>query len=121
MKGVVKKILILFYVFGLEIMHATEVLPFFLPSGSGSILEGYFSPPITSTSPIVLAIQGSCCESVFQWHLTLTDMLGSLGLGLITLEKQGISQNTINIFEYHQTNSLQKRLQDYLFVLKTSL
>ena len=45
-------------------------------------------------------------------------MLGSLGLGLITLEKQGISQNTINIFEYHQTNSLQKRLQDYLFCLE---
>lgn len=37
---------------------------------------------------------------------------------MVTLEKQGISKDAINLLEYNQTNCLQKRLADYVFCLE---
>lgn len=64
------------------------------------------------------AIQGSSFESSLKWHLDLSEHLADLGLGLITLEKQGISQNDTNLFEYNQNNYLENRHQDYLLCLE---
>jgi len=118
MRNVAKFCLVLSCVFVIEKMYAAEIVPFFLQRQNGTVLEGYFSPPDTSSSPIIFAIQGSSCESAFQWHVDLSDQVSSLGLGLIVLEKQGISKDGINSFEYSQTNCLQTRLEDYIFCLE---
>ena len=107
-----------FCIFGLEIASATEIYPFFLQRQDGTILDGYFSPPSTSCSPIIFAIQGSSCESTLEWHKNLCDQANALGLGMIAIEKQGISKEGIDLLEYHQTNCLQKRLEDTMFCLE---
>jgi len=99
-------------------VFATEVYSFFLEREDGTVLEGYFSPTSTSESPIVLAIQGSSCESMLGWHTSLSAQVSVLGLGLIVLEKQGVSREGIDLFLYNQTNCLEKRLQDYMTCLE---
>ena len=117
MKNIAKFCLILSCIFGSEKTYAGDILPFFLPRENGTTLEGYFLPPATSSSPIVFAIQGSACESSLQWHIDLSEQMGLLGLGFITLEKQGISKDSIDLFEYNQSNCLENRYQDYLSCL----
>lgn len=117
-KNIVNLFVILFCFFGVKTIHSNEISPFFLMREDGSVLEGYFSRPENLTSPIVFAIQGSSSESAFQWCLDLSEQTNLLGLGLIVLEKQGISKDRINVSEYHATNCLQKRLEDYIFCLK---
>jgi hypothetical protein len=102
-------------IFGLTQIFATEIYPFFLQRQDGTVLEGYFSPPSTSDSPIIFAIQGSSCESALKWYMGLCDQASALGLGVIALEKQGISKDGIDLFAYSQTNCLQQRLEDYVF------
>jgi alpha-beta hydrolase superfamily lysophospholipase len=105
-------------IFGLIQAFGADVYPFFLERQDGSVLEGYFTPPSNRDLPIVFAIQGSSCESVLQWHLSLSDQASALGLGVIALEKQGISQHGIDLLEYHQTNCLQQRQEDYALCLQ---
>ena len=105
-------------IFGLEMASAAEIYPFFLQRQDGTILEGYFSPPNTSSAPIIFAIQGSSCESTLKWHKDLSDQADALGLGMIAIEKQGISKGGIDFLEYQQTNCLQKRLEDSMFCLE---
>lgn len=112
-KNIATFCVILYCIFGFEKTSATEVYPFFLQRHDGSVLEGYFSPPSTNSSPIIFAIQGSTCESALKWHMELSDQASAFGFGLIVLEKQGISKNGINILEYSMTNCLQNRLNDY--------
>jgi hypothetical protein len=107
-----------FCIFGLGIASADEIYPFFLQRQDGTILEGYLSPPSTSGSPIIFAIQGSTCESTLNWHKNLCDQANALGLGMVTIEKQGISKEGIDFLEYHQTNCLPKRQQDTMFCLE---
>ncbi len=118
MKNLVKLCLMFCCIFGFEKIQATEMHPFFLLRQDGTALEGYFLPSSTPSSPIVFAIQGSFCESAHSWHADLCEQMSSLGLGLIVLEKQGISRDTVNLLEYNQTNCLQNRLEDYVLCLK---
>jgi esterase/lipase len=118
MKNTTKFCLIFSCVFGIQMTHAGEMQPFSLLRQNGTILEGYFSPPDNASSPIVFAMQGSSVESAFQWHADLSTHMNSLGLGLIVLEKQGISRDSVNLLEYSQTNCLENRLEDYAFCLK---
>ena len=60
-------------IFGFEKICATEIYHFFLQRPDGTVLEGYFSPPGTSCSPIIFAVQGSSCESALKWHMDLCD------------------------------------------------
>lgn len=106
-------------VFGLKAALAEEIHPFYLERLDGTALEGYFSPPSTPSSPIIFAIQGSCCESALNWHVDLCNRMSSLGVGLVVLEKQGISKNGIDLLEYNKTNSLQNRLNDYLLSIRS--
>ena len=92
MSTLAKFCLMLSCIFGLSKICASQPFSFFLPREDGSVLEGYFLPPKDFSSPIVFAIQGSSCESSLQWHVDLSKQLEFLGLGLIVLEKQGISQ-----------------------------
>ncbi len=117
-KNIASFCVILSCIFACEKVCSTEIHPFFLQRQDGTILEGYFSPPDTSSSPIIYAIQGSSCESALKWHMDLCEQAESLGLGLVVLEKQGISKDDINLFEYNQTNCLQNRLEDYALCLK---
>lgn len=114
-KNIAKFCAMLVYVFGIEKACATEIYPFFLQRQDGTVLEGYFSPPSTSSSPIIFAIQGSSCESALTWYVDLCDQISSLGVGVIALEKQGVSKDEINLFEYNQANCFQNRLEDYVF------
>jgi hypothetical protein len=107
-------------IFRLTQAFATDIYPFFLQRQDGTVLEGYFSPPGTSDSPIIFAIQGSSCESTLQWHKSLSDQASALGLGVIALEKQGISKDDIDLFAYSQTNCLQKRQEDYALCLENT-
>jgi|SRR5579862_25857 len=118
MKNTTKFCLIFSCVFGIQKTQAAEMQPFSLLRQNGTILEGYFSPPDNASSPIVFAMQGSSVESAFQWHANLSTHMNSLGLGLIVLEKQGISRDSVNLLEYSQTNCLEKRLEDYVFCLE---
>jgi len=104
--------------FGLQIASATEACSFFLQRQDGTILEGYFSPPSTICSPIIFAIQGSSCESTSNWHKDLSDYAYVLGLGVIAIEKQGVSKEGIDFLEYHQANCLENRLDDSMLCLK---
>ncbi len=116
--NVAKFCAVFFCIFGLEIASATEIYSFFLQRQDGTILEGYFSPPSTSSSPIIFANQGSSCQSILQWHKDLCDQANSLGLGIISIEKQGISKESIDFLEYYQTNCLQKRMEDSMFCIE---
>jgi alpha-beta hydrolase superfamily lysophospholipase len=117
-RSVTKFLLTTTGIFGLIQAFGADVYPFFLERQDGSVLEGYFTPPSNRDLPIVFAIQGSSCESVSQWHLSLSDQANALGLGVIALEKQGVSQRGIDLLEYHQTNCLQQRQEDYALCLK---
>lgn len=118
MKTVTKLFLIFFCAIGILKTYAAETQFFSLLRQNGTALEGYFSPPSELSSPIVFALQGSSCESAFKWHAELSRQVESLGLGVIVLEKQGISRDNINLLEYNQTNCLQNRFQDYIFCLE---
>jgi pimeloyl-ACP methyl ester carboxylesterase len=116
-KKTTKFFLTLTGIFGLTQVFATEMYPFYLERQDGTVLEGYFSPPSTSGAPIIFAVQGSSCESVLGWHKSLSDQASALGLGVIALEKQGISREGIDLFAYSKTNCLQNRLEDYVACL----
>ena len=117
-KSVTRFCVLLSCIFGCEKASTVEIYPFSLQRQDGTVLEGYFSPPSTSSSPIICAIQGSWCESALKWHMDLCEQVEPLGLGLIVIEKQGISKDEINLFEYNQTNCLQHRLEDYTLCLE---
>ncbi len=119
-KRMTKFFLTLTGIFGLTQVFATDIFPFFLQRQDGTVLEGYFSPPGTIEAPIIFAIQGSSCESVLEWHRDLSDQVSSLGLGVIVLEKQGISAEGVNLLAYSQTNCLQNRLEDYIVCLENA-
>lgn len=105
-------------VFGYEKAYTAETYPFFLQRQDGTFLEGYFSPPNQADSPIIFAIQGSSCESVLQWYTDLCDQMSPLGFGVVAIQKQGISQEKIDLVTYCQTNSLQQRQEDYALCLE---
>lgn len=107
-------------IFGFKQICIAEIYPFFLERQDGAILEGYFSPPSTNGSSIIFAIQGSSCESTLQWHKSLSDQARALGLGVIALEKQGISKDSIDFLVYNQTNCLKGRLGDYVLCLENA-
>jgi hypothetical protein len=119
-KSITKFFLTLTGIFGLTQVFATEIHPFYLERQDGTLLEGYYSPPSTSKSPIIFAIQGSSCESVLQWHRALSDQANILDLGVITLEKQGISERDINLLTYNLTNCIHSRLEDYVICLENA-
>jgi len=104
---------VLIAVFIFEKAQTTETYRFFLQRADESFLEGYFSPPAQTDSPIIFAIQGSSCDSVLQWHSELYNQVIPLGLGVIAVEKQGVSHDNIDISTYRETNFLQQREIDY--------
>jgi len=69
-------------IFGWTQAFATDIYPFFLQRQDGTVLEGYLYPPSTREAPIIFAIQGSSCESVVEWHQSLSNQAASLGLGV---------------------------------------
>src|SRR5690242_6504530 len=100
-------------VFGFKKAQTAEIYCFFLQRQDGTVLEGYFLPPNQADSPIIFAIQGSSCDSVLQWYTDLCNQVNPLGVGVVAIQKQGISQEKINLLTYRETNSLQQRQQDY--------
>lgn len=86
--------------------------------GKDHLIQGYFVPPPTFSSPIVIAIQGSSCISILPWYQTLFTEVQKFGMGLIALEKQGISSDAIYQNIYHLNNDVRIRESDYLFCLE---
>lgn len=101
-----------------SLLTASEPSFFSLPREDGSLIEGYASQPDSSLSfPIIIAIQGSTCESAFDWFLKLKEHADDFGYGLIVLEKQGISKDAIHPYEYAHNNSIDQRIDDYFLCL----
>jgi predicted alpha/beta hydrolase len=119
-KSITNFFLTLTGIFGLTQASAAEIYPFFLERQDGTVLEGYFSPPSTSGAQIIFAVQGSSCESVLKWHRSLSDQADAIGLGVVTLEKQGVTSEGIDLIAYSRTNCLQNRLEDYIVCLENT-
>lgn len=99
-------------------LAAVEQSSFSLLRNDGSLLDGYILPPENSSSPIIFAIQGSGSQSSYEWFIELQEQVKPLGLGLVILEKQGVSKDSINQYEYAQTNSLDHRLDDHFLCIQ---
>lgn len=85
----------------------------------GSELNTYFTKPEQDSFPIVLAVQGSECESVLPLHKQFAPLVTNIGAGIISLEKQGIlPNNKIIQQEYDQTNCSSHRIQDHLILVQ---
>ncbi|MBX9745077.1 MAG: hypothetical protein K2X08_07715 [Chlamydiales bacterium] len=87
----------------LNIGNTAEIYPFFLPRDDGTYLEGFYSPPESARTPIVVAIQGSDCQNVLEWHTRLYDQLSTLGLGLIVLENPKLIPENLKMYEWNQS------------------
>ena len=119
--GLTKFFLTLTGIFGLTVLtpaFATEMCPLFLQRQDGTVLEGYFSPPSTIEAPIIFAIQGSSCESALEWHRELSDQVSGLGLGVLVLEKQGISRESMTCLLIARLTASKTVLKIMLCVLK---
>jgi len=85
---------------------------------SGTPLIGYFDAPEATTFPIAILLQGSQIESSRRIHDSLKNGLEEIGMGVVTLEKQGIRGiDGVDDAEYNRCNSLTSRLEDHLLLL----
>lgn len=108
------------YIFLPLMCSAYEVEKIQTTRPDGSPLNAYYTPPLEKDQkfPLCIIIHGSQCESILNWHHDFVDLTIGYGAGLITLEKQGIfGPDLIDYFEFNQTNCLDHRLDDHLFVV----
>ncbi len=113
-----KRFLCVYFLCAMFLCHGAE--RFELLREDKSTLIGYFDPPaISKTFPIAIALQGSPCESALDLHRQFAEQVNGLGMGLITLEKQGIyGPDCIDETEYNKTNCRPHRIQDYLSLIQ---
>lgn len=84
----------------------------------GTPLIGYFDAPEAKSFPIAILLQGSQVESVRRIHDSLKNGLTEIGMGVVTLEKQGIKGlDGVDEAEYNRCNSVTARLEDHLILL----
>lgn len=92
---------------------------FHLSREDGSLVEGYLSAPDDQRDfPVVIFIDGSYDTSVLSNHEKLAPRFNSNGIGLLSLEKRGISSEAIDREEYLQHDCFEERLEDYVLLLK---
>ena len=105
----------LFIVSGL--FATTTVIHF--PREDGSIAEGYLNAPENQESfPVVVFVDGSHEASVSISHEKLAPRFNPNQIGLLSLEKRGISSEGVDREEYLQHDCFEERLQDYILLLR---
>jgi pimeloyl-ACP methyl ester carboxylesterase len=82
---------------------------FQLQRDDGSMIEGYLTPPDSASKPVIIAIQGSSSQSVYPWHLDLSERAEAQGLGLLTIERRGYDDAEV----FRENDALDSRLSDY--------
>ena len=81
----------------------------------GSKLLAYFEEPANPSYPIVFLIHGSTCTSAFPMFKMTAPALTNNGIGVIALEKYGMSNAVKDCpAEYLKNNFIQSRIQDHL-------
>src|SRR5690348_5544765 len=104
---------------GIVSIQAAEILSFTM-SYENTEMHGYYTPPSTQNDPIVFAINGSSAESVYDWHTRLTDLLSPMGIGLIVLEKPGVTSEYVDWETFYQDNCIDMRMENYLVCVKNA-
>jgi pimeloyl-ACP methyl ester carboxylesterase len=84
----------------------------------GSKLSVYMDHPELKSYPITLILPGPQKETSQRVHTSLKADLLKIGHGAVTLEKRGVSVESIDEKEFNQTLSLDERLRDYLLLIK---
>lgn len=80
----------------------------------GSFLKGYFTPPMEENFPIALMIQGAPCNSISKFHEDFKEKITAMGMGLLSLEKRGVTAQAIDQEEYNRFNCMENRIADHL-------
>lgn len=85
----------------------------------GTVVKGYFDRPDSKTEvPVVVFLDGSHATSVIVSHDKLAARFNLRKIGLISLEKRGISRKKIDQDEFRAHDCFAERLQDYILLLK---
>ncbi len=85
----------------------------------GTIIEGYFDRPQGATNvPVVIFIDGSHKVSVIATHEKLAERLNPRNIGLISLEKRGITPTVVDEQEFSAHDCFEERLSDYTLLLQ---
>ncbi len=83
------------------------------------MVDGYFDRPDSKTEvPVVVLISGSGETSVTVSHDKLAARFNPRKIGLISLEKRGITSEKIDQDEFRAHDCFSERLQDYVLLLK---
>ncbi len=77
-----------------------------------SHLIGYYDVPEKENFPVVILLQGAQEESVRRLHDSLKDLFLPSGLGVASLQKQGIGEKS-----YRKYNKIQNRIDDHALFL----
>lgn len=89
------------------------------PRGDGTVVEGYFDRPDDKTEvPVVVFVDGSHETSVTISHDKLASRFNPRKIGLISLEKRGITPERIDQDEFRAHDCFEERLQDYVLLLQ---
>jgi pimeloyl-ACP methyl ester carboxylesterase len=90
----------------------------YISRDDGTAIEAYFDRPDgTAEVPVVVFIDGSHEVSVTISHDKLSSRFIPKKIGLISIEKRGITPNTIDQTEFRAHDCFEERLQDYFLLL----
>ena len=105
-----------FLLLGLNLFAASE--QFSLTREDGSTLYGYLDVPENEESfPLVVFLDGSYETTVKVNHDALSSRFLPQQIGVISLEKRGITQEGINKKEFYKYDCFEGRLKDYSLLL----
>lgn len=105
-----------FLLLTLNLFAASE--QFSLTREDGSTLYGYLDVPENETSfPLVVFLDGSYETTVKVNHDSLSSRFLPEQIGVISLEKRGITQEGINKKEFYKYDCFEGRLKDYSLLL----
>lgn len=91
----------------------------FIKREDGTMIQGYLdSPNNVESFPVVVFIDGSHNASVMVNHEKLSDRFIPHNIGLISLEKRGITQKKVTKKEFIVHDCFEERFQDYTLLLK---
>ena len=109
---------VIFCALGLNLSLFSERHDMHFARADGTIVKGYFDCAYEKVeSPIVVFIEGSSEDTVITSHNKLAARFKSRDIGLISLEKRGISSKKIDQNEFRAHDCFEERLQDYVLLL----
>lgn len=93
-------------------------LAFSFERDGGVVVNGYVSYPEQEANyPLVIFLDGSHVSSVFENHEKLAAKVNALGMGFVSLEKRGITKNSISKKIVEANDCFEEKYKDYSFLL----